>query len=293
MNRVKKNIILLFTISFCSVIVTINAQEIETQPRLVLNYPKYEPPLRDMDIRRREGGLVSGNDVSGISRGANRGVSRGVSRGVNRGVARGANRGIELSQIKYSMPPEILAPIASEHTGLTQSNQPSLYWYLSAKWDGPVHFTLNEPRKADPIAELVLLPEKTSSITPFFKAGMHRIDLAKHKIKLKENVEYEWFVYLVLDPIERSSDFLASATIMHKRPSLKDRQQLDSIDQDKKYMLYAQQGYWYDAILSLSQLLTKTSEDKAMSKLLHTHLYRLIEQVNMPFVKQKMDDGNS
>jgi len=280
--------------------------------------PQYQPYADNLPLRRREGGLVSdsayGSVNRGLSRGANRGLARGVSRGANRGLSRGANRGLSRganrglargtnrgvsrganrglarglargvnragipSEIDLAVtpPPDIIAPIATRHTGLTQSDQPELYWFISKDWPGEVFFNLNEPGEKDPLLEVALHPGDSG----MFKAGYHVVRLGDYEIKLKPGVEYEWFVYMILDPVERSADFLASATIKYVQPT---SQQLQAViaNPDMPYAVYSRQGYWYDAIADLSERIQHASADLPA---LQDYRRSLLNQVDMPKV---------
>src|SRR4051812_7093546 len=43
-----------------------------------------------------------------------------------------------------------------EHTGLTGKASPTLYWYLSRRFPGPVEVTLEDERRIDPVLSLRL-----------------------------------------------------------------------------------------------------------------------------------------
>jgi len=249
---------------------------------LVYNAFSQEEP-----VRRREAGFVTqdmqGSTSRGINRGINRGVARGINRGVARGINRGANRGINRGvnrseeELEYAELPRIIAPLAPLRTGVTSTAQPELFWYISDPWPGSIFFTLNESKTAEPVLELQLEPEKDKKTHP---SGMHSINLAKYQVTLKKDTEYEWFVYIVVDPMERSADFLASATIIHKKMSDNLEKLIDNSNDDEKYVTFAKQGYWYDAIEILSNQIISNPEQK----LYRNHRAALLEQVKMPLV---------
>ncbi len=174
--------------------------------------------------------------------------------------------------------PDIIAPIAAQHTSLSSQSQPQLFWFLSSAWQGPVYFTLNQVGKIEPLLDIELLPQQREQ---GFKAGYHSISLAKQNISLQENVEYEWFVYLILDPVERSADFLASATLMFKKPTAQQLEVINDTEITQRYFIYAEQAYWHDAMSSLFQLLSKPLADVDKQYLL-AHRTSLLKQVKMP-----------
>ena len=183
----------------------------------------YQSPWKEEIKRRRE---IGNSDTQS----ANRGMNRGINRGINRGFSRGISRGI--GQNKASNPklqallgdidqeadlpdlPESLIPIAPQHTGLTSHNQPTIYWYISGPWPQAIRFSLNKPRAMKPLVD--------TPIDSPTQEGIYVIDLNKLNIKLKPGIEYEWFITIILDEQERSSDLFASATIKyqpHKLPA--------------------------------------------------------------------------
>lgn len=235
----------------------------------------------NMEIRRREGGVVDPNNLKistqrgvarGVARGLNRGVARGVSRGVSRGVARGA-------EIIIANPPKIIAPISTLHTAYSAQSQPELYWFLSDAWKGDIYFSINLANHAEPIYESKLSTTGDNG----FAAGFHQLSLKQLHLKLEPNQEYEWFVYIILDEVERSADFLASATIIYK--SLSEQAVLNNIIDKTKF--YAQRGYWYD-MMSIVFSEIKKPDNKNHNDWLAVRT-DLLNQVKMPLVAQFQD----
>ncbi|KPA18411.1 membrane or secreted protein containing DUF928 [Candidatus Magnetomorum sp. HK-1] len=249
--------------------------------------PIYIPPNKNAEKRRLEAG-----DAEGVNRGVRvRGVRvRGVRvRGVRvRSGTRGGDAfssGLtdDLSDMLDIEPqkketnetnefpfPTRLAPIASEQTGYTSKKQPNLYWYISAPFHGPMEFKLNEPLISKPILSVKL--------TGFPSEGIYEIKLSDYNIELKSNVEYEWFITIITDAEERSGDIYASATIKYVEPSSSLNTALSHASKDYYYSVYAKNGYWYDAISSLSKLI-KGSETIKKYRL---HRAALLKQVNLP-----------
>jgi len=251
----------------------------------------FVPRNPDDPIRRREGGLVTDLDEAigsisrGVGRGAARGVGRGAARGADRGVGRGAARGADrgvgrgaargaaevtaIDETADPLPPDILAPLAPKQTGLTADPKPRLLWYLSDAWAGPVHFTINRPKARAPDLEITLDPPADAGV---FQRGIHGIDLRDYGITLEEGVDYEWFVFIILDPVERSADLMASATIRYvpSRKSFTD------------YREYGKAGYWYDSISDLTNRIGKAPEARE----LWAQRAAMIDQVGMPLVAQ-------
>jgi hypothetical protein len=131
------------------------------------------------------------------------------------------------------LPGPTLYSLVPEHTGQTVSAQPSLFWYLDTlpSEDTPVYFTLTNEQEIDPIAE-IQLPKVA-------KAGIQRVDLAQHGIKLEHGTEYEWTIAVVVDPDQRANDVVTVGwVIVVEEPA----------GLEPSARSYAAHGLWYDAI---------------------------------------------
>ncbi|OQX27967.1 MAG: hypothetical protein BWK80_02680 [Desulfobacteraceae bacterium IS3] len=166
--------------------------------------------------------------------------------------------------------PSRMSPIASEHTGFTTTASPVLYFYVSDPCPEEIEFTLNEEELPDPVLVTQIKGPQIS--------GIFRIALADYNISLKPDVEYEWFVVIVLDPEERSADFLASAALKYVIPSADLVKKLADTPEDKLYSVYAAGGYWYDAFENLSRQIDAGPSDSA----LRTSRAELLRQVKLP-----------
>jgi len=165
--------------------------------------------------------------------------------------------------------PSLIAPIASLQTGQTTSSQPVLCWYISAAWPEKIELTLNEYGVTEPILEKQLDGPAAE--------GIYEINLADDNITLRPNIEYEWFLVIVPDPRERSADFLGSATIMYVEPSAALSERLSNTPEHRLYHVYAEAGYWYDAIVHLSRLIRDRPDDKSLRE----HRITLFDQVKL------------
>jgi hypothetical protein len=157
--------------------------------------------------------------------------------------------------------PQIIAAFAPQQTGLTVNPQPRLYWYLSSDWDWEIEFTLNEVGAPEPLLELTLglPPDKDRHL-----AGFHSLNLADYDIRLEKDKEYEWFIAIVPDPMERSGDLVTSATIRLVDPPKDLTQQLASVAEVAHYQVYAKNGLWYEAADALSQQIEKNPQDNTL-----------------------------
>lgn len=130
--------------------------------------------------------------------------------------------------------------LAPNETGFTTRDTPTIYWYVSEPVNSPVEVTLTstEPLKdaTPPALEITLQP-------PIGK-GVHALRLADHGVVLKPGVEYQWFVAVVGNPAQRSSDIIAGGAIKRLAETN-----------------HAKDGLWYDTIDQLSQRISASPAD--------------------------------
>lgn len=135
----------------------------------------------------------------------------------------------------------VLSVLAPESTGLTLQAQPTLYWYSSESPSVPLEFTLIDEQAIKPLVEI---PVNVTQL------GIHALKL---HYTLKPKVEYQWSIAAVADPNQRAGDTLASGTIQYVQPSATLTTQMNNASPEELPFLYAQNGFWYDAIAVLSE----------------------------------------
>lgn len=146
----------------------------------------------------------------------------------------GASRGTADSEL-------ILSALVPESTGLTSRAQPTLYWYSSKELPTPLEFTLNDDQSIKPLVEIKV---------PAAQPGIHALKL---KYALKPEVEYSWTIAAIADPNQRAGDTLAGGTIKYTPLSATLSAQIKGVNPQQQPFLYAQEGFWYDAIATLSE----------------------------------------
>ena len=172
-------------------------------------------------------------------------------RGAPGGRVGGGTRG-------YTRDTFVLSVLAPDHMGLTVSEQPSLYWFISGATTLPVELALMDPRKTEPLLEKRL----PSPIT----AGVHRIRLADYGVRLQPGVAYRWSVTVVPDTNRRSRDILAGATIELVDTQADLREKLAKSAKEGLPFLYAESGLWYDALATVSELIEGAPQEPAFRK---------------------------
>lgn len=182
-------------------------------------------------------------------------------RGAPGGRVGGGTRGIgDLSTII------VLAP---DHVGLTVNPQPSLFWGISKPVSAKMEFALNESQNPKPILDVAIK-------TPL-NAGIHGINLADYGITLKPGKQYEWFVAIVPDSAQRSSDIMAGGSIEYATASKPLHDRLAKAGEKDQPTIYAEEGIWYNAVSSLSALIAANPDNKALKE----QRAGLLEQVGL------------
>lgn len=137
--------------------------------------------------------------------------------------------------------------VTPEDTAYTSSPQPVLYWYLSEPVDTRFEFALINDNEIEPILEITSDRE--------MREGLNFLDMAEHGVSLKPGIIYQWSVALVEQPEKRSSDIVSSGTIELVELSGDQRAALAQADAEESIIIFAREGYWYDAFAGLSRLI--------------------------------------
>ena len=163
----------------------------------------------------------------------------------------------------------VLSVLAPEQTGLTTSAQPTLYWYMSKAVTMPMEFTLNDEQTGH-----TLLKQPVKLEAPV-RLGIQHLRLSNYS--LKTGVEYRWFIALVPDMGQRSHDIIAGGTIQYVQPPAALEGRLKHANRREMPAIYAAQGFWYDAIASISELIDTNPGDKSLRE----QRAALLEQVGL------------
>jgi len=151
----------------------------------------------------------------------------------------------------------VLRVLVPEHTGLTTQPQPILYWYVSEPVSAQFVFQLEQKAKVNSFDYFEPLIKTTFDLS--VETGIHSLSLAKYdNVKLEKDIQYIWSLSLVCDPYNPSVNRLAVGTIMHVEPSPELTETFKQTPATDLPYLYAKEGFWYDALHSLSELIKKT-----------------------------------
>jgi hypothetical protein len=166
----------------------------------------------------------------------------------------------------------VLSALVPEDSGLTISEQPTLYWFISSATTLPVEVAISDPRATKPLLETRL----PGPVQP----GVHRIKLADYGVRLAPGVAYRWSVAVISDVNRRSRDILAGGVIERVEPPAGLREKLADVPRDEYPSAYASAGLWYDALDSISNLIEMRPNDAQLRK----QRSALLTQVGLPEV---------
>ena len=152
----------------------------------------------------------------------------------------------------------ILSVLAPDHTGLTVREQPDLYWFASDVVTTPVELTLTLEKGDTPLLEK-RLPVPT-------KPGIQRVCLSDYGVKLIPGERYNWSIALVLDPKRRSKDIIAVGAIERVERADMSPAFLAAAPTTDALYRFAADGLWYDAVMTISEMIESAPADMALRK---------------------------
>jgi uncharacterized protein (UPF0335 family) len=168
----------------------------------------------------------------------------------------------------------VLSVLAPDHSGFTTSEQPSLYWYISAPTSLPVELTVMDPQGVQPILE--------TRLSSAGKAGVQRIRLADYNVRLSPGAAYRWFVAVVPDSDRRSKDIMAGGAIERvETPEELKAKLAQTVNKDAPFV-YAEAGMWYDALRAISDLIEAAPQDQELRK----QRAAMLAQVGLPTITE-------
>jgi hypothetical protein len=153
--------------------------------------------------------------------------------------------------------PEVAA-LVPDHVAFSGKQKPTLYWYLSQPTTLPIRFTLNDMRVARPVVD--------ASISSPLQSGIHRIQLQDYGLSLEADVQYMWAISLIRDPESPSQD-IASGGIIETVEYAEACMLGPCICKREDVYRYAKEGFWYDAIACISDLIEAVPKDRALRAL--------------------------
>lgn len=135
--------------------------------------------------------------------------------------------------------------IAPDNIARTLSPTPTLYWHISKPAPGPVRFTLlkDDATTVDPLLEF--------QIDGVDQEGIYGVSLDDHDLTLEDGKRYIWSIAFSSDGVSFGSDLAAQTAIEHQADAAL-ANTLETARPEDRALRLAAEGYWYDAIDTLS-----------------------------------------
>jgi hypothetical protein len=167
--------------------------------------------------------------------------------------------------------PTLLVP--QNHLGLTTSSNPTFFWYLPNKDIKMMVFELRKAGEKEPIYAEQLQPS----------AGIIQMQLPKDKAQLETGKEYNWSVSVSCTAEGKKRKISVEAGIQRVDPKPELTTQLaKAITPQQKSRVYAQQGFWYNALETLSNAFTTNPNESTYADILS-----LLDQVGLNEITKK------
>ena len=162
-----------------------------------------------------------------------------------------------------------LLVLVPDHAGLTTQAQPALYWYARTPMVAQYKFTLTRKGGTDPLLEVETGSEKV--------AGIQRLDLGDHNISLEPEVAYQWSVVLVMSEGSRTVSVTSSGIIERMELGEGLTSRIKNSHGTDLVAVYASEGFWYDALETISSMIDESPEDQGLVAIRKS----LLEQVGL------------
>jgi hypothetical protein len=122
-----------------------------------------------------------------------------------------------------------------------------------------------------------------ATIPPPITAGIQTLSLTKYDVHLDVGVPYQVVLELAADPVQGSPSFWTGGGIEREAVSPELSARLKGSDLRELPALYANEGLWFDALDSISEMIRRTPDDRV----LHQHRASLLKQVGFAEVAMR------
>jgi hypothetical protein len=151
-----------------------------------------------------------------------------------------------------------IAALVPDHVGITVKQHPEFNWFLSKGTSLPIRFTLIDERSIQALVE--------KPLTSPDRAGVQSVNLRDIDFALQPNVQYRWFVSLIKDADSPSRDIVTGGII--ERCEFSECLVLDATTTCSRdsVAISANNGFWYDAMACLCDLIASSPEDMGLRR---------------------------
>lgn len=154
--------------------------------------------------------------------------------------------------------PPLTALIPTSNFGTTLAERPTLWFYVpySAQQVNSGEFILQDSEGNDIIRTPFKLPNQPGYISFHFPSTAPSLEI---------NKEYRWYFNLYCDAKKASSPITVEGWIQRIQITPEMQSQISG-NQSQKYLVYEQNGIWFDAIANLAELRIKNPGSPSLSE---------------------------
>jgi uncharacterized protein DUF928 len=151
-----------------------------------------------------------------------------------------------------------VAALVPDHVGMTAKQHPELNWFLSAHTSLPIQFTLIDEHSIQALVERSVAAPK--------RPGVQAIRLSDIDVALQPNVQYRWYISVIKDIGSPSRNIVSGGMI--ERCEFSECMVLDATTtcSPDAVFISAANGFWYDAMGCLSNLIELSPDDRGLRK---------------------------
>ncbi|MDJ0737202.1 MAG: DUF928 domain-containing protein [Nostocaceae cyanobacterium] len=173
---------------------------------------------------------------------------------------------------KRSMCPQVAIPLTALVPFTQEENSVTNVWGLTTEQFPTLWFYIPYSRDANYPTEFVLLDDKTKN--PVYQAeislpkqpGIISLSLPKTIAPLQLDGQYRWFFNVYCDGQQQSPPIYVEGLIVRKAISHTAIKQLESASPLQQVAIYAQNGFWYNALTKLTQLYQQNPQDTQLQQ---------------------------
>ncbi len=137
--------------------------------------------------------------------------------------------------------------------GLTHSSHPTVFWYLPQSPAKTAKFLLLSNDDSDVVFETTLNLPGTAGVVSF--------TLPEHLPPLEMNKQYHWYLVLGCSQTDQSANPSVEGWVERVTPDAEMVSQLQKADLRQKAKIYAENGIWYEAVMTIAELRRTKPQD--------------------------------
>ncbi len=196
----------------------------------------------------------------------------------------GGTRGGPGGGCAQGTPNRLLPLVPQSNVGLTTEEYPRFFWFMPRTVARTAQFSLYEGDATK--ADRKLLYSANFGITGEPGIASLALPASAAMPPLVPNQVYSWTVTLVCDPDRPSATLLLNSRVLRVSPDVALTRQVAQSDDRTRAALYARNGIWFDALMTLANLRCTNPSDPTITQRWTEFLNSVALQpmVNQPFL---------